>query len=387
LRSTLSALLIGAAAVAGCGESDDSRHVAPPGCDARPAPPRGGAIASSTLQVPGQPFAVVSEPSGRWAFASLPSTSGRPALAVLRRDGRRLLLERRIRLADDLQPFGLHVSPGGGQLLVAAGAALISVDIDRLVQRRTAAIRRLAGGAGLIQVIATRDGGRVFATDESRGELVVVDARRWPSAKQESVSRVRLPPAPVGLALSRDERHLFVASQYDPDGRDRGVVSVIDVQRALAGDRGAVLAQAAAGCHPVRVLYDDMRGLVWVSARESHAVLAFDAADLVDRDPDALRAAIAVAPAPVGLALVDENRSLVVAGSNRFSSRPARGRLAVLDVSAALRGDGGLIATPRVGRFPRELAVTHDGRDLLVANFASRSVQSVAVSSLVHITD
>ena len=47
----------------------------------------------------------------------------------------------------------------------------------------------------------------------------------------------------------------------------------------------------------------------------------------------------------------------------------------------------GLIATPHVGRFPRELAVTPVGRDLLVANFDSRNVQSVAVSSLIDVTD
>ena len=46
----------------------------------------------------------------------------------------------------------------------------------------------------------------------------------------------------------------------------------------------------------------------------------------------------------------------------------------------------GLIATPHVGRFPRE-AVTPVGRDLLVANFDSRNVQSVAVSSLIDVTD
>jgi hypothetical protein len=33
------------------------------------------------------------------------------------------------------------------------------------------------------------------------------------------------------------------------------------------------------------------------------------------------------------------------------------------------------------------LAVTPDGKDLLVANFASRDVQSVAVSSLIDVTD
>ena len=310
------------------------------------------------------------DPSGRWAFASLPSTSGAPALAVLRRAGPRLRLVRVVALEPDLQPFGLHVT-AGGRLLVAAGAALISLEVDRLVRGGEPAVTRLARGAGLIGVVATSDGRGVFATDESRSELVALRA----AGGERRLTRVPLAKAPVGLALSGDERRVFVTSEFDADWRDAGVLSVVDARRALDGAAGAVRATAPAGCHPVRVVHDAARDVVWVSARESDAVLAFDATALEDRPRAALLATVPVGPAPVDLALT--GGQLVVADSDRFAGGAGRGSLSVVDVRAALAGGDGAGAAWRVGRFPRALALTPDGSRLLLASFGSRSIQAI----------
>jgi DNA-binding beta-propeller fold protein YncE len=349
-----------------------------PGCDARPhgldpRPPD----AATTARLPGRPFDVAPDPSGRWAYASLPSTAGTPALAVLRRDGGRLRLARVVDLEPGLQPLGLHVTDRG-RLLVAAGAALISIDTDRLVRGGELAVRRLAHGAGLIGVISTKDGRGVFATDESRAELVAV--RMTEGARR--VTRVQLAQAPVGLALSRDERHVYVASEFDADWRDIGVLSVVDARRALDGAVGAVLASTPAGCHPVRAIHDAARDVVWVSARESHAVLAYDASGLADRPSRALLATIPVGRAPVDMTLTDDGRSLVVADSHRFSGSATGGSLSLVDVPSALAGGDGSVSALSTGRFPRALAVTPDGAQLLVANFASRSIQSIPTSTL-----
>jgi hypothetical protein len=352
-----------AVAVAGCSGGDEAAAPQPPGCDARPRQldadrPRG----ATTLRLPGRPFDVATDRSGGWAFASLPSTAGRPRLAVLRRAGAHLRLVRTVRLARDLQPFGLHRS--GGRLLVAAGAALIALDVADLRRRGGVPVRRLAPGRGLIGVTATRDGRAVFATDESRAELVAVRVGR--------VTRLPLAKAPVGVALSADERHLFVASEFDAEWRDAGVLSVVDAQRALDGDAGAVVATVPAGCHPVRVLHDTARDLVWVSARESHAVLAYDVAA-----PSAprLAAVIRVGRSPVDLALA--GRSLVVANSHRFS---AGGTLSVIDVAAALAGRAGSVTGLDVGRFPRALALLPRATRLLVASHGSRSIEMVPIA-------
>jgi hypothetical protein len=366
---------IAAAGVAGWAgwEYDAESQHRTPACDARPHHV-GAALpaAATTARLPGRPFDVVPDPSGRWAFASLPSTTGTPALAVLRRDGGRLRLARVVDLEPGLQPLGLHVTVGG-RLLVAAGAALISIHIDRLVRGGALEVRRLARGAGLIGVASTRDGRGVFATDESRGELVAVRV----TADARHVTRVPLAQGPVGLALSADERHVFVASEFDADWRDIGVLSVVDAQRALDGAAGAVRASTPAGCHPVRVIHDAARDVVWVSARESDAVLAYDAAELVERPSRSLLATVPVGPAPVDMALTADGRSLVVADSHRFSGGATRGSLSLVDVRAALAGRDGSVAAVRLGRFPRALAVTPDASQLLVANFGSRSIQSI----------
>jgi DNA-binding beta-propeller fold protein YncE len=130
------------------------------------------------------------------------------------------------------------------------------------------------------------------------------------------------------------------------------------------------------------VIHDAARNVVWVSARESHAVLAYDAAELVDRPGRSLLATVPVGPAPVDMTLTADGRTLVVADSHRFSSGATRGSLSLVDVRMALAGREGLVATLRVGRFPRALAVTPDASDLLVANFASRSIQSIPTSAL-----
>ena len=371
---TVAAAAAGVSALAGSGDAP-APVLRAPGCDAQPR--RVAArdpAATRTVRLPGRPFDVVA--GRRWAVASLPSTAGRQALAVLDRSGGRLRLTRVLRLAPDLQPFGLHLAPGG-RLLVAAGAAVVAVDVRALVGGGDVDVRRLASGGGLIGVTATADGSAVLATDESRNELVAISAGA-------GVTRVPLPPAPVGLALSGDERHLFVASQLDPGWRDLGVLSVVDVERALDGSGGAVRASAPAGCHPVRVLHDAARDIVWVSARESHAVLAFAAGDLVRRPASALRAVVPVGPAPVDMALVARGRALAVASSDRFRDGgvAARARLDLVDVRAALSRADAPVAAARVGRFPRAVATTPGDAALLVANYGSRSVQAIPGTAL-----
>ena len=346
-----------------------------PGCDAQPRPLTAREPdAGRSLRVPGRPFDLVV--GGRWAVASLPSTTRQPALAVLDRAHGRLRLTRVLPLAPDLQPFGLHLAPGG-RLLVAAGAALVALDVRALVEGGDVEVRRLARGRGLIGVTATADGSAAFATDESRHELVAVRT----GAGAPRVARVPLPPAPVGLTLSGDQRHLFVTSEFDADWRDRGVLSVVDVRRALDGAAGAVRASAPAGCHPVRVLHDPARDVVWVSARESHAVLAFAAADLVRRPERALRAVVGLGPSPVDMALVAGGRALAVASSDRFGRRGGHARLDLVDARTTPSRPGAPVAAMRVGRFPRAVATTPDG-DLLVANDGSRSVQAIPRAAL-----
>ncbi len=150
------------------------------------------------------------------------------------------------------------------------------------------------------------------------------------------------------------------------------MLSVFDATAALAGDPDALRSRVPAGCHPVRVVEDAARGRVWVSARESHAVLAYDLDALVDDPDDALRAVMPVPPSPVGLAVANTCGTLLVAGSNRFAPAGRGGWLSTVD-----RSPGGYdVASVRAGRFPRELSLADDGRVYLTA-FASAAVHAL----------
>ena len=107
----------------------------------------------------------------------------------------------------------------------------------------------------------------------------------------------------------------------------------------------ALLSTVTAGCGPVRVIVSRDNRVVWVTARESNALLAFDASKLISDQGAALFTSIQVGTSPVGLVFVRADERLVLtANSNRFAGADpalygnATNGLSVVDVHAALRG-------------------------------------------------
>ncbi len=121
---------------------------------------------------------------------------------------------------------------------------------------------------------------------------------------------------------------------------------------------------------------------MWVTARASDALLAFEASKLRTDPRHALLAAVRVGEAPVGLALVRSGARIVVADSNRFGVGSAVASLAVVDVPAALAGKPALLGYLPAGQFPREMALEPGGKVLLVTNFGSGQLEAVDVAGL-----
>ena len=143
--------------------------------------------------------------------------------------------------------------------------------------------------------------------------------------------------APVGLAFSPSGRWLYSTSELAvPAAGGQGTLSVISVPRAESDPARSVVTTVHAGCSPVRVITSADGAVVWVTARESDALLAFSAARLLSDPARARLADVQVGEAPVGLTLVDGGRRLVAADSDRFSLRGAQANLAVVSVAAAL---------------------------------------------------
>jgi DNA-binding beta-propeller fold protein YncE len=96
----------------------------------------------------------------------------------------------------------------------------------------------------------------------------------------------------------------------------------------------------------------------------------------------ALIADVPVGSAPVGVILVDGGRLAVVADSNRFAGGGAQW-LSVVRVRDALRGRPALAGQVRAGTFPRQFAVSRDGRTLYVTNYLSGQLETISVADLV----
>jgi len=292
-------------------------------------------------------------------------------------------------LEDELIPRGLAVDRTGRHVLVANGAGgLLVADAQALrasVEDPFSAVVS-APARGSVQIALEPTGRFAFVTDEDSATLSVFDCEDSlgsanPHAKL--VGQATLPPAPVGVVCSADGRDLFVTSQSNRRGRQPGVLSVIAVADLIEAPERAGAVSVPAGHAPVRVAISASdQELVWVTARGSNALLAFDRERLVAGRARALRAVVGVGIAPTGLAVLAGGSRVVVANSNRHGDAEEPQTLAVVDVEAALvHRRSALLGTIPAGAWPREVAALPDDRTVLVTNVYSRSLQSVAIAA------
>jgi DNA-binding beta-propeller fold protein YncE len=278
------------------------------------------------------------------------------------------------------------LTPNGKYLIGAArgGAAVFSV--AALTTKGSPRSAWAAGilrspGAGAIEAAVSPDGRYVFVTLEDSNDLAVFDLGRALQKgfhQSDLVGTVPLGVAPVGIAVAPDGRYLYVTSEATNENENEGTLTTIALAKAERSPATSIVSTVPAGCSPVRVVAT--RSRVYVTARGSDALLAFDAHDLVDHPATALRGDLAVGEAPVGLALVDHDRALVIADSDRFAAPGAGASLAVVTLGG--RGAMALAGYVATGSFPRDMAASPDGRTLLVSDFGSGQVEAVQVGSL-----
>jgi DNA-binding beta-propeller fold protein YncE len=161
-----------------------------------------------------------------------------------------------------------------------------------------------------------------------------------------------------------------------------GAVVVIDVARAKTDPEHAVAARVPAGCSPVRMTRSPKGDRIYVSARNNNAVLEFDTAKLVSDSPHAMIGMAPTGDAPVPVMLVDGGRRLVVGNSNRFAGRGEPDSLTVLDAAKIGKGLAAVQGMIPAGSFPREMAVSADGKTLFLTNFGSNSLQVLDIAHL-----
>jgi hypothetical protein len=342
------------------------------------------------------PFGVAISAGGRWAFASLGA-----ALGVLQLSpGHPATLVRTVALP--VHTAGAALTPNGRLLVLAGGPGAVVISVraaesghGRVVLGELAAPAR--GRAGAIEVTTSPDSRYAFVSLEGAGQIAVFDlakalARGFGAGAYVGAVPTQL--APVGLAMSPDGRWLYSTSEAvslaevqrnisaSASAGEIGTLEVVNVRKAESDPAAAVVARVTAGCNPVRVVTSADGGVVWVTARESDALLAFSAAELRTSPSQALLADVQVGEAPVGLALASAGSLVVVADSNRFDTAGSRASLAVVSVADALAGRPALVGYLPAGEFPRDMAASPDGSTVLVANYASAQLETVNASDL-----
>jgi DNA-binding beta-propeller fold protein YncE len=281
---------------------------------------------------------------------------------------------------------GLALTPDGRYLVGAIGSGAEVFDVSRLERPPPPRTDGLVGtlsssGTGAAGAVVSPDGHYVFVTLADSNELAVFNLQRALARgfhRSHLVGTVALASTPVGIAISPSGRFLYVTSEGSSATTSNGALTTIDVGKAEHAARHAAVSVVLAGCNPSRVVAT--ASTVYVTARESDALLAFSAKALITHPARALLQELSVGEAPVGLALVNHDGGLVVADSIRSGAKRNASGLAVVAVDQ--RGRMALTGSIRSGRSPRDMATSPDGRLLLVTNYASSQLEAVTQAGL-----
>lgn len=323
------------------------------------------------LKVASQPFGVATTPGGTFAFAGLTGAVGVFSVA-----GDRLHLRRSIAIPGEAR--GVALTPNGRYLVVADGDGGVYVlGVEAAEQGSSPALvgQLTSTGIGAIEASVSPDGTFVFVTLEYSNEVAVFNLRQALASGFSDNTPVGMVPvgrAPVGLATSSNGRYLYVTSEVAPPST-QGSLSTVDIAKAETDPSGAVVSSIPAGCSPVRVVVGGAS--VYVAARGSNSVLWLSSRDLTNAPRHSLRASVRVGSEPVGLAVVDGGREILVADSNRFGTGPEAG-LALLRLAPDGRPE--LRGYMAAGQFPRDIASARSGHLALIANYGSSQLETLS---------
>ena len=321
----------------------------------------------------------------------------------------------------------LRFAPGSADITVGIGdAGAIFYDADDLIACKSSATGVIASqgeGPGTLDVAVTPDGQYAFVLNEygdvegdpvqsHSGSIGVVkinrDALGHITTGTRLLGRIATAgSAMAGMKLSPDGTRLYVSTQVSdnlqlPPGNTNsvlfhtsgcvqnpgsnmstGLLTVINVAKAKRKqDADAIVSTVAAGCSPTRIAVTDDGKTLWVAARGDNRVLAFSTALLESNAGKALLGyASTGGDAPVGLALLHDDKFLAVANSNRFNPENVGTTNATI-LSVANPAAASVVETIATGNFPREIIVGPDDATLYLTNYLSDTLQ--VIQTTVH---
>lgn len=372
----------------------------PSGCNAPFASP------SATIALPGNPFTAKASADGCWVFVSVGGANG--GIAVLKRGNGRMDVVRVVPVTP--APAGIALTHDGKLLIAAANNSAVVLDVGRMTTGAENPIAGTFSGRnffGTIYVNVTPDDKLLFVSQEAAQAITVIDlekARQNGYKPEAIIGNIPVGNAPIALTFSLDGRWLYTTSEEaapqwnwpkacKPEGPPRsspsqlvnpeGAVVVVDVARAKTDPANSVAGHIPAGCSAVRMAISPDGGRIYVTARNSNAVEAFDTSKLLS-DPDHARIGTApVGEAPVPVAVIDGGKKVAVGNSNRFAGGNAAQTLTVLDSAKIVQpGTDATLGTIPSGAFPREMSVSTDGHTLFLTNAGSSSLQVIDIDRL-----
>jgi DNA-binding beta-propeller fold protein YncE len=353
-----------------------------PGCSSTAAPAKQlSKVTSSADKLGGNPFSATVTPDGRFTFVTLGNS-----LAVLS-NGRSLAPALVHTIALPGADKGAAITPDGKYLLLASGSGAKVISVADAEQGSAVVVGTLASphGRGAVQVALTPKGKFAFVTLQSSGGMAVFNLKQALASNFAQSGFIGIVPTgvePVGVTESPSGNWLYMTSieKVKTSVPSEGLLSVVSVAKAEARPAKAVVAQVIAGCSPVRVITSSDGSVVWVTARESDALLGFSAAKLRSGQGHALIARVDVGVGPIGLAFAADGKRIVVANSDLKSIPGAVPSLSVVSTSSALAGKPALLGLIKSGVLPRQL--TTEGKALLVTDYGSGQLQAINLADL-----
>ena len=358
--------------------------VKPPGCTtAAPKAKQMSGVRTQNASVGGKPFGVAITADGKYSFISTGND-----VVVLNNRGGSLAPAPVATIPAQGAKKDEAITPDGKYLLAAAGSGAYVISVAEAEAGDGGAVLGTLTsphGAGAAGVEVSPDNRYAFVTLQDSAEVAVFDLRKSLAegfGQSGLVGTVPVGQDPVGIAQSPDGRWLYVAQEGTQTPPAEGRLYVLSAGRAETDPGKAVQTSAVAGCGPARVIVSGNGDEVWVTDRESNALVAFSAAKLLTKPEHSLIARVNVGQNPIGETFIRGGTRIMVADAN-LSNYPGAYTLTLVSTQAALQGGSGAVlgVLPSSGQMPRELGLERGGT-LLVSDSGSGQLQVIDTGSL-----
>jgi DNA-binding beta-propeller fold protein YncE len=340
---------------------------------------------SVRIALPGHPYAAVAAADGCSIFVSLQNPG---SIALVAFEAGKFAVKNSAPLT--IQPAGLALTHDG-KILVAPGVDGVAfIDTNRLLSGGADAVLGTLddGGKGPIQADISADDRFLFVSNERSNTITTIDLVKSLANgfKPDSiVGQIPTGTQPVGLTLSPDQKFLYGVVEIAKDaaggptcaeaGRGgqttsipEGLLTVIDAAKAKTAPATAVIAELPAGCRPVRVVVSKDGARVYVAARGSNEIVAFDTALARTKARTARLGSIKLPSSAIGLALTADGFTLIASNASTLTFIDA--------MKLAIKG-----TAPTSGA-GRELFIGHDNKTLLLTNNAASVLEIFDLTKL-----